>query len=500
MSSDARSLFLPLADTESAIHCGFYTSFGDQPLERVLTALDVFNDNVTRQNYAAVMYRDQSVGLWNLKDEETGPRLLKKLSPKTAAPAKTEATVATMFSLDLLFSVVGQSYSGNSVSTLLRGAVGNSAGRVSFFSETQMLDGFQAHDCPVRQVEGLLIGESTGSPLRARLSGSITYGATMHPSATSLASVDTARSFPPMLGFATMGENGIVFVWRRQNGEFVKSILLEPSFTSKCPVLTVALPLREGSIAMSSLERPCSPSEPVAYSPATPNDRETTAEVAYNSSLIFLATNGFSKAIKVCSAEALQEVEPSVELEGTFSRTTAIAADGTVCLAAREKVVYAMDYKARRCNRILTTSSCVTTLVFRQPIAIVGCENGKIYTVNVQTGGVLGVTYTHSSTAVRSMTFLYEAMLLSIVDATGLVEIMELPQVFLREGSEHGTPIQYCSAAIVLKRVMQLEECRSGGGTATLQRALAAEEHLLLARLNVPEDVNRYLGRQHIIL
>ena len=500
MSSEARSLFLPLADEEHAVHCSFYTSFADQQPDRVLTALDVFNDNVTRQNYAVVALRDQSVALWNLMDDQTGPRLMKKISkPSSPKLEGVTTTVATVFSLDLLLSV-SQAYAGNAVGTLLRGATGNSAGRISLFSESQIIEGFQAHDCPVRQVEGLLIGEASGTPSRARLSGSMTYGTTLHPSATSLASVDTARAFPPLLGFVTMGQNGVVFVWKRQNGDFVRSKLLEPSFTSKCPALTVALPLREGTIAMSALERPCSPSEPVAYSPATPNDRETSNEVAFNSSLIFLATNGFSKIIKVCSAESLQEVEPSVELEGTFSRTTAIAADGTVCLAAREKVVYAMDYKARRCNRILTTSSCVTCVVFRQPLAVVGCENGKIYTINVQSGAVLGVTYTHSSTAVRSMTFLYEAMLLSIVDETGLVEIMELPQVFLREGSEQGTPIQYCSAAVVLKRVMQLEECRSGGGTATLQRALAAEEHLLLARLNVPEEVTRYLGRQHIVL
>lgn len=551
-----RSLFLPLGTDERVVFSSFFTSLSAQ----VLNAMHVINDADTQREAIICVNENQSVCIFDLSSGDTGPKKVSSFKPAREMKAPMSdasdvvATCASLIPLELSYfcqyqaSAVVQLTTSDEAdddareiksSTTLRGVVGSSNGRVDVFMESSYAFGFPAHKCPIAHVQALYVGESAAPAVHpeGKQGGNVAlsnFASTTHQADSSNRTIgssaskgDFLGSISSTLGFVTMGVDGVVFVWRRREDGFRREKLVEPNLFSKCHAIHATLPARCESIQLltvndAHLEAPSTPApdegrgevgERPLYSPShaegSPSEvrlRKTSNKprgYRLHPSLIFSGGNGFSNTVKVRSCESMKEVELDVSLDGVFSRTSAIAVDGPTCIVAREKVVYAIDYIQRTCKRIFTATSCVKHLAIRLPLVVAGCESGKIYVVNASLGVVLGTSYTYSAAPVISLSFVYSALLVAVVDDTKCVEIFQLPDSYLRHSVHKrlcAFDAQHFAATDVLQKYVALQECSTGDGTAAVARSVVAEEQLLLARLLVPEEVTRYLRIHHRVL
>jgi hypothetical protein len=529
------------------------------PVSRSINVVHVANDADTQRESLLCVMEDQTVAIFDLSNADTGPA---KVSSFAAAREMkvpldgSDPVVATCASLiPIALSHVNQHQTSTVVSptnreggdeppsdSTLRGVVGSSNGRVDVFMGHTYAFGFPAHKCAVAHVQALYVGESATPS--AHPDGKSVGGNVAPTSLTSSRHTDSANrvssssapqdflgSISSALGFVTMGIDGVVFIWRRRSDGFRREKLVEPSLLSKCHAIHAALPGRcepiqvltfdNNTIEASAQDRGShsntrdplySPSHTDASFGRDPHHASNAAGITkelmprgyrLHPSLLFSGGNGFSNTIKVRSCETMKEVEEDISLDGVFTRTSAITVDGGICIVAREKVVYAIDYVQRTCKRIFTATSCVKHLTARMPLAIAGCESGKIYVVNASTGIVLGTCYTYSAAPVISLSFVYSALMISVVDDTKCVEVFQLPESYLR----HPVYKRVCTfdanvlaSTDVLQKYVALQECSTGAGTAAVARSVVAEEQLLLARLVVPEEVTQYLRVHHHVL
>ncbi|CUG94035.1 Hypothetical protein, putative [Bodo saltans] len=548
-----KSLFLPLGTTERVVFSSFYT-----PVSSSLNVVHVANDADTQRESLLCVMEDQTVSIFDLSNGDTGPA---KVSSFTAAREMkvpldgSEPVVATCAALIPIALAHVNQHQTNTVVTptnadggneeapdsILRGVVGSSNGRVDVFMGKTYAFGFPAHKCPVAHVQALYVGESatpTAHPDGKSIGGNVVPTSSTNSrqadSANRVGSSSTAQhdflsSISSALGFVTMGVDGVVFIWRRRSDGFRREKLVEPSLLSKCHAIHAALPGRCEPIQVLTFDNDSCTNEPSErgshtnprdplYSPShtessfgrDPNHPSSGGVkelmprgYRLHPSLIFSGGNGFSNTIKVRSCETMKEVEEDISLDGVFTRTSAITVDGGICIVAREKVVYAIDYVQRTCKRIFTATSCVKHLTARMPLAVAGCESGKVYVVNASIGVVLGTCYTYSAAPVISLSFVYSALMIAVVDDTKCVEIFLLPESYLR----HPAYKRVCTfdanvlaSTDVLQKYVALQECSTGAGTAAVARSAVAEEQLLLARLVVPEEVTRYLRVHHRVL
>lgn len=534
-----KSLFLPLAEDERVAFCSFFTL-----VKRDFNGLHVVNDSETQRDHILCVMENQSVAIFDLSTSD-GP---KKISGFTAAremkssanyDERVIATCASTIPLELSFAChlhcesnvrspnayeppapLPQDEGTASLGSVFRGVVGSSNGRVDVFTEASYAFGFPAHKCPVVHVQAIFVGDSAHPSTHPDDNNTVNVVSSSQPGGAN----NTFSTVTNVLGFVTMGEDGCVLVWRRRADGFRREKLITPSLMSKCHAIHAALPVRSLPIQMDALAPRIggdagSPNDEGLYSPQTSfspasqqalNSR-TTAKAPSSQppgyrlapSLIFSGGNGFSNTVKVRSCESMKSMELDVSLDGVFSRTSAIAVDGPICIVAREKVVYAVDYEERTCKRIFTATSVVKHLVVRSPLVVAGCESGKIYVVNGNLGTVLGTSYTYSAAPVISLSFVSSALLLAVVDETNCVEVFQLPEKYLRQPTykRFGAfdPLQ-SAAADVLQKYVALQECSTGMGTASNVRSAVAEEQLLLSRLLVPEEVSTYLRLKHRLL
>lgn len=557
-ASPWRSLFLPLSTEEKVVFVSFISLLQrSEACPGPLNAFHVANDASTKREALLCVMENQRVVIFDLTSEDAGPRSIISFSAAKDMKRQSSLSLSDSESLAILSKVVASCaslipmslvlasrheavYAGGgsadecgvplcplqSPSRLFRGVMGSSNGRVDVFTETSFAFGFPAHNCPVVHAEALFVGESAAPQPVPDNGSSLTMNVLPNGQAQ-----ETFASVSQVLGFLTMGADGVVFVWRRRSEGFRREKLLEPSLLSKCHALHASLPYRSiplqeqlerlgggnaeadavNQVQETRLYSPTSPSPTPRPATSGPCQRSTSVlpfKVA--PSLIFSGGNGFSNSIKVRSCETMKEVEHDVELGGMLSRTTAITTEGSMCLVAREKVVHSVNYTTRTCKRVLTATSCVLHLALENLIGVAGCESGKLYVFHADQGTVLGVHYTYTTGPVKSLSFVFSAMLLAVVDSQSLcVELFELPESYLRQ-STRGTAAtsrmlnyydaQSCAAADVIKKCVELQECSTGAGSAAVARTFAAEEQLLLSRYLIPEEVVSYLSRQHRLL
>jgi hypothetical protein len=543
-----RSLFLPLQPAENVVFCSFYS--------RTAPLCSLTPPTTAGRQWSPetllVLLHDASIRIYSLASDSTGPTLLQHIvhrataaqgssaadspqenismasrpgsavgtphatSLQTPASQKQPTVTATCGSLVPLHLVGFLSSDffhhhqslvpreSASPPQLLRGIVGMNNGRVEVFGRNSYIFGFKAHSCKVRAAYVIHAGdfaEAQGPenirPRNGAGAQSESSLMTINASATSRKYLDDVCS----IGFVTMGEDGHVFVWRRRNSQdgYEAALLRQPSLFSKCsavavvqPTWDLAHPAMEGGPVWVGVARGAASSagspQPQPGGPASP--------LPFPASLLVCGPNGYGHDISVVSLDTLKPAEPSVEVPGSFSRTSAIATEGSMILAAREKIIYAITYVPRTVQRLLTVNTTVLQLELSQPLAVAGCRSGKIVVFGATTGIVLGTYSTFSRAPVRCLSFHYHAMVLCVADDTGAAELLELPAEYLRHGSAPGGML----SAHLLQRVVQLEESSSGDGAPTTARRAIGEESLLLARLAISPSLRTYLGAQHRIL
>ena len=406
--------------------------------------------------------------------------------------------------------------------TTLRGIVGFAGGRVEVFCSAGYIFGFQAHACDVSSCSVVHAGDFSGSsspaPQRSNNNNSSTGGAASggEGSAASLMTINNGGSGSRKYlddvchtAFVTMGVDGHIFVWRRRNAQdgYEAASLRQPGIFTKCHAISIIQPTFDVCGALlsnwsSSTAAPAAATSPAASAtppqPAVGGGVGQQQALPFTASLVVCGGNGYDNELFISGVDTLNLVEPIVEVPGTLSRTSAIATEGSMVLIAREKIVFAVTYSPRVVNRLITTNTTVLQLELSKPLAVAGCRSGKIIVFGAETGTVLGTYSTFSATPVCGLSFHYSAMLLSVVDGTGAVEVVELPADFLRHGSVPSDSVM--PSANVLKRMIQLEESSSGDGALATARRAVGEESLLLAKLTTPQSLRIYLGAQHMLL
>ena len=497
-----RSLFLPLSPEEFVVFACFFSSAshrsrqspckepivpGAEDCRRcVVTPIDVLLDNSTSANTVLCVLKSQRIIGLDLSSEQ-GPTRLFQFDPGDG-PRKPRcadeagdgvvATCASLIPLDVAFACcVADSLRREEVSphadeavdsthTLFRGVIGSSNGRIDVFTESSFAFGFAAHDCPVAYVSALYFDGGVQREESSDLSVSLASV----PQSSVVSRTRGVSATMQRLGFLSMGLNGVAFVWKRDGASYARSKFVEPGLFSKCHAITTCQPTR-------SLFVSC-----------------TSAFVEPHCTLIFTGGNGFERSVRLSSCSAVDPVEPDVQLEGLFSRTTAIAASDHMCIVARERVIFRVDYRQRCCDRLMTTHSAVHQLELQLPIGACGCKSGKIYIFSVQSGSVFGTFYTYSRLPVISIRIHLLSATLLVVDEAGAAEVVDLPMEVLRCGAAAAIP-SFASQEVL--RARQVVEERRGASAGAVG---AAQEHLILSYCQVPEVITRYLSPQYHLL
>lgn len=187
-------------------------------------------------------------------------------------------------------------------------------------------------------------------------------------------------------------------------------------------------------------------------------------------------------------------IDEDVVLDGKLKRTTAMASDGSYAICAREKNVFLIDYTMRETRRLYTCDDIVSHVCYSHPIVVAGCVNGNIYILGCSyPSQVLAKYATYNGSRIRSLAFHYQSMLVSIVDdAGGEVEVVQLPDQFLRYGAIQREAFETRQAAAIRYHVASNE----GSNKAAIRNAA---EQRLLAQLSVPNCVQQYLSNTHIL-
>lgn len=199
-------------------------------------------------------------------------------------------------------------------------------------------------------------------------------------------------------------------------------------------------------------------------------------------------------------------VEEIVKLDGATARTTAMAASGSLCVAARDSVVFSIDYYRKVVKRLFTARSNVVHISLDLPFGAAALKSGEIVVfvatghddISAAPGGATSSScvltprtnrmYTYSFTPARSIVLRASSWTIAVVDQTGAVEVIELPPEQLRRGAmktSDGFGRRMPAQARVMRQVMLMEE----GGTV---RGPDLEESVLVARSVVSEEAHTY--------
>lgn len=514
MTDEFRSLFLPLRPGEQAVFAAPLTflstlqaasrppkeegegrdDLGAQPAAALLLAMAS-----ARADGLVVVLRSQRVLFYTLRDGHRGPREVRSVAP---TPAKTEAgrrptvSCASLIPLHISFACrVRRGSAGGESTAYFRGAVGCTDGRVSVFTEESYGFSFAAHDGPVVSVEAVLTGSGGGGE----------HG----KEARSLARA-TER-----LGFVTCGADKMVYLWQRSpDSDALRPLpLIEPKAFARYAALCLFHPpaahwllsplgARGGARAEDVL--PCS----VAL--------YTAAAIQHGVRSRLLGGGG-----------ATQTYPLPREL---LTRVSALATDGTLCYMGAGRDFYIMRLQSdaataaggggeSHCYRMDTVAHTITRIVVSDAVAVVCCEPaGLLYAYYIPEAvptllarpplTPLGSYRTYGGHPLVSLAVHAPAMLLVVVEATGTVELVELPrggQRFNAEHPQHGGLTRALPSIDSLQHQCLLEDLNSigvggggGGGDVSVEYAVLLEswqERAHLARCAVEVGCEQYIHR-----
>lgn len=228
--------------------------------------------------------------------------------------------------------------------------------------------------------------------------------------------------------------------------------------------------------------------------------------------------------------EAAERAAPtwlSLPMPGSWTAAvTAMAAHHNISLIAREATLFSVVHlDSRAATRIWKAESSITQLVLQDTLALAVCaKSGAVHvlTIHPVTGqGVhQRVFYSYKSRPIHHVSLHEASLLMTIVDVCGSTELVQLPSDVLLH--QHAHPLHggytlgsaeclnLLASMAALRAKVSIEDVKGAGvrpnapsGATSMYEANAAldqlNERLLLARLAVPEECDRYMAaNQHV--
>ncbi|KPA73329.1 putative mitochondrial hypothetical protein [Leptomonas pyrrhocoris] len=442
----------------------------------------------------------------------------------------------------------------------IRGLVGSSDGRVSLFSDVAYTFSFAAHEVAVAQVDAVLLppcslsppsaneasntnGHRNGSPFRSSSAEPVTFatnGRVREVPAPQQQGRDNLQRAMQRLGIVSSGTDGVIMLWRCIDGSMSPTVLLRfSSFGRRVPYTTyhpsalsalfsVTAPQSSREAAIDA-ELCCPPSclvHPTSLHAHGVRVRQFASLATSVPSPSSASSESNEKAAGL--AEAARHAAPTwLRLPMPGSWTTAVTAMAThngITLVAREASLFSMvRFNAQAAVRLWKAESSITQIVLQDTLALAVCaRTGAVHvlTIHPVTGrGVHQRTfYSYKNRRILHVSLHEASLLMSIVDVCGSTELVQLPSdVLLRR---HAHPLQggytlgsaerlnLLASMAALQVKVSIEDvkgadAKAGAGeeATSMYEANAAldqlNEHLLLARLAVPEECDRYMTPNH---
>ncbi|KPI84862.1 hypothetical protein ABL78_6090 [Leptomonas seymouri] len=446
----------------------------------------------------------------------------------------------------------------------IRGLVGSSDGRVALFSDVAYTFSFAAHETPIAQVDAVLLppcslntsSVNNGNPNNANsLGGRGGPGShTAHRQASTAATGsatplqqqqqrrESFRHAMERLGIVTSGADGVILLWRCIDVSMSPIVLLRPSsfarrvsytmhYPSAYSTLLSATAPRDSREATVDAELCCPPSGFVHSTSQHAHGLRVRQFASLDAMPPPLHTSSGPNEQPMDVEEAAQRAAPpwlSLPMPGSWTTAvTAIATHNGITLVARETSLFSIvRFDAQSVARILKTDSAITQIVLQDTIALAVCaRSGAVHvlTINPVTGhGAHHRTYySYKNRSILHVSLHEASLLMSIVDVCGSTELVQLPSDVLLH--RHIQPLRssyvlggaeslnLLASMAALRAKVGIEDVKGAdvrpdapGVVTSMYEANATldqlNERLLLARLAVPEECDRYMAANHHVL
>jgi hypothetical protein len=327
------------------------------------------------------------------------------------------------------------------------------------------------------------------------------------------------------LGIVTSGTDGVILLWRRLEGTMSPVVLLRPSSFARRVPYTIYYPS-----ALSALLSACAP--------RSSREAAVDAELCCPPSCLVHATSQHAHGLRVrhfaslapsgstCgSAGAAERAAPtwlSLPMPGSWiSAVTAMATHHNITLVARETSLFSMvRFDSRAATRIWKAESVITQVVLLDTLALAVCAKaGAVHVLSIHPVTGQGVHqrsfYSYNNRPIYHVSLHEASLLMCIVDVCGSTELVLLPSDVLLHQHAHPLSGGYTlgsaeclnllASMAALRAKVIIEDVKGAGvspeapgGATSMYEANAAldqlNERLLLARLAVPEECDRYMA------
>lgn len=368
---------------------------------------------------------------------------------------------------------------------------------------------------------------------------------------------DSLQRAMERLGIVTSGTDGVIMLWRRIEGTMSPVVLLRPSCFARRVSYSVYYPS-----ALSALLSACAPQSrreaaidaelccpPSCLVHATSQHAHglrvrqfaslATMALPHNSldtvnksssSNTSHSRNSSMRNPSAGLADAAERAAPvwlSLPMPGSWTAAvTAMAAHHGITLVARETSLFSIvHFNSRAATRIWKAESPITQVVLQDTLALAVCaKSGAVHVLTIHPVTGYGVHqrsyYSYNNRPLHHVNLHEASLTMTLVDECGSTELVQLPgDVLLHQHAHplHGgftlgsaECLNLLASMAALRAKVSIEDVKGASVNAdapssatSMYEANAAldelNERLLLARLAVPEECDRYMAaNQHV--